>query len=478
MSDLLWPGDARSGEICTDASVLAAMLRVESAWLDSSPLSAAPPALDAPASGSSGSASPGSGPFGSGLLELAGPDDLADLAAAAEEGGNPVIPLLALLRSRLGDDPRAASLHRGLTSQDVLDTALVLCLRDAAARIRDDLAAQIVSLAALADRHRHTDMAGRTLTQHAVPITFGLKAAGWLQGVLDARDLLAAAADLPVQIGGAAGSLAAVVAIEGSPDRAVARVAATAARLGLPPHQPWHTSRASFTRFGDALVTCTDAWGRIANDVLTLARPEIGELSLAQGGGSSAMPNKRNPTLAVLVRRAALAGPSLAATLHTAAATMVDERADGAWHVEWATLRTLARRAVTAGSQTTDMLAGLRVDEQRMAATLAAARPGIDAEQRKYGMAGGAQPDADATGLWTTGPAGLDSRVESVSSSPGRAGGGDGPVGVRDGSSTRAASGDPLVSPGGSARGGSGRRPYRGATDEIIDAALKRAGEK
>ena len=390
MSDLLWPGDARSGEICTDASVLAAMLRVESAWLDSSPL-----ACDAR----------GAGPLGSDLAELAGPDDLPGLAAAAEEGGNPVIPLLALLRSRNAPE----ELHRGLTSQDVLDTAVVLCLREAADRIRDALTAQIATLAALADRHRHTDMAGRTLTQHAVPITFGLKVAGWLQGVLDARDLLAAAADLPVQIGGAAGSLAAVVAIEGSPDRAVARVAATAARLGLPTHQPWHTSRTSFTRFGDALVTCTDAWGRMANDVLTLARPEIGELSLAQGGGSSAMPNKRNPTLAVLVRRAALAGPPFAATLHTAAATMVDERADGAWHVEWATLRTLARRTVAAGSQTVDMLAGLRVDEQRMAATLAAARPGIDAEQRQYDTASG---------------------------------------------------------------------PYRGATDEIIDATLNRAGEK
>jgi 3-carboxy-cis,cis-muconate cycloisomerase len=373
MSDLLWPGDARSGDLCTDAAVLTALLRVESAWL------------------------------GADLSGLAGPDDLPALAVEAEEGGNPVIPLLARLRSRNAPD----GLHRGLTSQDVLDTALVLCLREAANRIHDDLAAQIVTLAELADRHRHTDMAGRTLTQHAIPITFGLKAAGWLQGVLDARDLLTAV-DLPIQIGGAAGSLAAVVAIEGSPDLAVARVASTAARLGLPLHQPWHTGRSPFTRFGDALVSCTDAWGRIANDVLTLVRPEIGELSLAAVGGSSAMPDKRNPTLAVLVRRAALAGPPLAATLHTAAASMVDERADGAWHVEWATLRTLARRTVAAGSQTADMLAGLRVDEQRMAATLAAARPGIDAEQRKYKSAG----------------------------------------------------------------------PYRGATDEIIDAALARAGEK
>ena len=376
MSDLLWPGDARGGDLCTDASVLAAMLRVEAAWL------------------------------GTTLPEVVGPDDLPALAFAAEEGGNPVLPMLALLRDRLGADFEA--LHRGLTSQDVLDTALVLCLRDAAARLRDDLDAQIGTLAALADRHRNTEMAGRTLTQHAVPITFGLKVAGWLQGVLDARDALAAAG-LPVQIGGAAGNLAAVVAITGSPAEARARVAATAARLGLPVREPWHTSRAPFTRFGDALVTCTDAWGRIAADVLIGARPEIGELHEGRGGGSSAMPNKHNPVLSVLIRRAALAGPPLAATLHTAAATMVDERADGAWHVEWATLRTLARRTVVAGSQTADLLAGLRVDAVRMAVTRAAARPGIDAERAKYE--------------------------------------------------------------------GSSDHPYEGATDEIIDAALKRSGE-
>ncbi|WP_250037230.1 lyase family protein [Paractinoplanes maris] len=419
MSDLLWPGDHRSGELCTDATVLTALLRVESAWLDSSPLAVGPPVSGSPSGPSL------SGPGGAGLLELAGPDDLPALAAAAEEGGNPVIPLLALLRERLGDDPRAQALHRGLTSQDVLDTALVLCLREAVGALRRDLDAQIATLTTLADRHRHTDMAGRTLTQHAVPITFGLKAAGWLQAVLDARDILAAASDLPVQIGGAAGSLAAVVAIEGSPERAMTRIAATAARLGLPVHQPWHTSRAPLTHFGDALVTCTDAWGRTANDVLTLARPEIGELSLARSGGSSAMPNKRNPTLAVLVRRAALAGPPLAATLHTAAANMVDERADGAWHVEWATLRTLTRRTVTAGSQTAELLAGLHIDEQRMASTLAAARPGIDAEQRQYDTTEGARPTPDPD----------------------------------------------------SPRGDAPDRPYRGVADEIIDAALARAGE-
>ena len=370
MSDLLWPGDHRAGELFSDASVVAAMVRVEAAWLA---------AL-----------------HGQGLAEtvpdlrgLVGEGDVPALARAAEGGGNPVIPLLALLRERLGETA-ARRLHAGLTSQDVLDIALALCLRDAVDRLRDDLGDQIAALAALAGRHRGTPMAGRTLTQHAVPITFGLKAAGWLQGVLDARDQLAEAR-LPIQLGGAAGSLAAPTVLAGSPEKARELVAATAETLGLAVREPWHTTRTPVARAGDALVTCTDAWGRIANDVLVGARPEVHELaeSPASGrGGSSAMPNKRNPVLAVLLRRAALAGPPLAATLHAAAANAVDERPDGSWHVEWPTLRTLARRTVTAGSQAAELLAGLRVDAGRMAANLAAARPGIDAEQRKYGADG------------------------------------------------------------------------------------------
>ena len=370
MTDLLWPGDHRAGELFTDASLVAAMVRVEAAWLAA--------LHDHGVAETAGD-----------LRGLVGEQDLPALARAAEAGGNPVIPLLALLRERAAA-PVARWLHAGLTSQDVLDTGLALCLRDAVARLRGDLADQIGALRGLADRHRGTPMAGRTLTQHAVPITFGLKAAGWLQGVLDARDGLAGA-ELPIQLGGAAGSLAAPAALAGSPEKARELVAAAAATLGLAVREPWHTTRTPVVRAGDALVTCTDAWGRIANDVLAGARPEVHELAEgpAEGrGGSSAMPNKRNPVLAVLLRRAALAGPALAATLHAAAANAVDERPDGSWHVEWPTLRTLARRTVVAGSQAAELLAGLRVDAARMAATLAAARPGIDAEQRKYGVAG------------------------------------------------------------------------------------------
>ena len=139
-----------------------------------------------------------------------------------------------MLRERLaGDEPAARWLHAGLTSQDVLDTALVLCLREAVAAVSADLAAQIAAAARLADEHRATPMAGRTLTQHAVPITFGLKAAGWLQGLLDARDQLDAAAGLPAQFGGAAGSLAAPAALAGSAQAALDLAATAAGTLGL-----------------------------------------------------------------------------------------------------------------------------------------------------------------------------------------------------------------------------------------------------
>jgi 3-carboxy-cis,cis-muconate cycloisomerase len=361
MSDLLWPGDERAGRLMTDSALLRAMVAVESAWLA---------AL-----------------VGLGVAEADAADDLADLvtdddltaiAAAAEAGGNPVIPLVALLRSRLGDRSPAAArwVHQGLTSQDVLDTALQLSLRDVTDRLERELSSQVTSLSALAAQHRETVMAGRTLTQHAVPVTFGLKVATWLTGVLEAADdLHRAAGRLSAQLGGAAGTLAATTQLAGQAGRGdPARTALdvtthTSRALGLAGRPPWHTSRATVTRLGDALASCTDAWGRIANDVLTLSRPEIAELAepVADGrGGSSAMPHKTNPILSVLIRRAALAGPPLAAQLHLASADARDERPDGAWHTEWSALRTLSRRAVVAADQTTELVRGLTVDADRM----------------------------------------------------------------------------------------------------------------
>jgi 3-carboxy-cis,cis-muconate cycloisomerase len=384
VSDLYWPGDERAGTLMSSAALLDAMVSVEQAWL-----AVLVGAGVAPASAEVD------------LSALVCVADIEEVASGSEAGGNPVVPLLRLLRARLAGTGTAADwLHRGLTSQDVVDSALMLCARDVLDRTGLELAAQAATLADLADRHRASVMAGRTLTQHAVPITFGLKAAGWLTGVLDAAEAITAARSaLPAQVGGAAGTLAAatqLAALAGRPEPAsvaTGLAVSLATALGLTATSPWHTSRGAVTRVGDAVVSCTDAWGRIAADVATLSRPEIAELGepLEPGrGGSSTMPQKQNPVLSVLVRRAALAAPGLGATLHTAAALAVDERPDGAWHVEWATLRTLSRYAVVAASQTTELLAGLRVDTDRMLETATRESSSLLAERRSL-----AGPDAD-----------------------------------------------------------------------------------
>ncbi len=382
MSGLLWPGDDRAGDLMSDGALLAAMVEVEQAWLTALVRSGIAPRA-----------------AGHALHGLVSTDDLPALASAAADGGNPVIPLVTMLRDRLPDPEAARWLHRGLTSQDVLDTALMLLARDAVAAIRSSLRAQVVALADLATVHRDTPMVARTLTQHAVPTTFGLKVAGWLTGILDAYVDLGAVR-LPVQLGGAAGTLAALVEL-GDTASARACVGAATRHLGLAESPPWHTTRTPVTRLSDAAVRCTDAWGRVANDVLALGRPEVGELAEGQGGGSSTMPHKANPVLSTLLRRAALAAPQLGATLHLAAAGQVDERADGAWHAEWGTLALLLRRTVVAGSQATDLVTGLRVRTDRMSATLDAAGADVLAEQRSMAALADRPPRDGYRGLDT-----------------------------------------------------------------------------
>ncbi|MGH3970711.1 MAG: lyase family protein [Mycobacterium sp.] len=382
MTNLLWPGDHRAGELMSDRALLESMVAVESAWLHALAAAGLAPADAA----------------GVDLRCLVGPPDSDMLALAAEDGGNPVIGLVALLRERAGP-PVGRWIHRGLTSQDVLDTALMLAVREAIDSLTSQLAEQISALSALASAHRGTPMVARTLTQHAVPTTFGAKVAGWLNGVVDAASQLAALSS-PVQIGGAGGTLAATTELAtlsgaGGVEVSLRLVETTAAALGLDIRMPWHTARAPVTLAADALVGCTDAWGHIASDVVTLARPEIAELSepaTADRGKSSSMPGKRNPVLAILIRRAAVAAPALAATLHTAAALVHDERPDGAWHAEWDTLRTLARRAVVASSQCTELLAGLVVHPERMAANLDAVD--VLGEQRAVAELAGTNPAA------------------------------------------------------------------------------------
>lgn len=408
MTDPFWPGDHRAGTSFSGIALLEAMVAVEQAWLNGLVIAGLAPAAAR-----------------HDLVGLVDESDLPPIARDAEAGGNPVIPLVGLLRERLTDPNREASrwLHRGLTSQDVLDTAIQLCARDTADRLSQELKAQTDTLAGLAVAHEGTVMAGRTLTQYAVPTTFGLKCAGWLSGLLDARDDLdRVRAAMPAQLGGAAGSLAAVVDLAARAGlaepgtSAVALADGVAEALGLSARAPWHTARGPVTRLGDALVSCTGAWGRIANDVLVLTRPEIAELSeptVAGRGGSSTLPQKQNPVLSVLIRRAALSAPPLASTLHLAAAEAVDERPDGAWHTEWAALRTLARTALVAGSQTTELLRGLHVDTARMRRTADAAVAALLSEQRSLAeLVGTESHGADPAGYLGASAAIIDTVID------------------------------------------------------------------
>jgi 3-carboxy-cis,cis-muconate cycloisomerase len=369
---LLAPGVNRAAGALDDAALVSVMLQVEVAWLRALAAVGAVDAEDVDA------------------VETAADAwrvDLAALGAATEAAGNSVVPLVKGLRQAVGDERLARILHRGLTSQDVLDTALVLLARDALSRTREDLTASARALAALADRHRGTVMAGRTLTQHAVPVTFGLKAAQWLAGVLDAREQVdAVLAGLPVQCGGAAGTLALAGDLTADP---LAAARAFADALGLAwPGVPWHTNRSAVTRIGAALVGACDALGVIGSDVALLSRPEIGEVherAVPGRGSSSTMPHKRNPMLSVLIRSVALQAPLLGAQLHLAAAQAVDERPDGAWHSEWPALRRLLELTVTAASQTAELVAGLEIDIDVMSSRAKAAADDLLAERGRAG---------------------------------------------------------------------------------------------
>ncbi|MFV9423653.1 lyase family protein [Microbacterium sp. S1037] len=283
------------------------------------------------------------------------------LITESVSGGNPVIPLVGMLKAQVPAEHRAW-IHRGATSQDILDTALMIVARRAMDQVRSSLRIAAEWARQLAVTHADDVSAARTLTQHAVPTTVGARAATWARGIERASRRLENL-EYPAQLGGAGGTLASFVEITGSEETAAALPAAFARALDLDaPDAPWHVTRWPITELGDALVQAIDALGKVAGDVATLSRTEIGEVSEGVGGGSSAMPQKQNPAEAVLIRSAALRAPQLGATLHLAASLAVDERPDGAWHAEWPTLRELLRLALGATRHAASMLAHLRVD--------------------------------------------------------------------------------------------------------------------
>ncbi|NKX50846.1 hypothetical protein HER39_09760 [Arthrobacter deserti] len=322
----------------------------------------------------------------------AGRYDAAGLAGRAQGGGNPLIPLLADLRAEIRQLPlpqtaaAAAAVHKGATSQDIVDSALFLMARRTVQVIGADLRAAAAALARLAEEHRGTVTVARTLTQHSLPSTFGLKAANWLAGVGQAGlRLEEAAASLPLQWGGAAGTMAALTGLAGRGGSPLGLAAQLAGRLGLAePVAPWQTNRLPATALAAALADVLAAAGKVANDVLLLSRPEIGELSepRAEGRGvSSAMPQKQNPVLSVLIRSAALAAPGHLAQVQAAAGGAVDERPDGSWHVEWQALRQLLRLAGGAAAKLAELAQGLSVHRDRMAANLALTGPLVVSER-------------------------------------------------------------------------------------------------
>ncbi|MFJ9868177.1 3-carboxy-cis,cis-muconate cycloisomerase [Streptomyces sp. NPDC101165] len=310
---------------------------------------------------------------------------IRSLAARTPAGGNPVIPLVADLTAAVGEK-YGPYVHRGATSQDIMDTATMLVAVRTLGPILADLGRTERALAGLAAEHRDTPMPGRTLTQHAVPTTFGLKAAGWRSLILDARDRVTRVRDsLPAQLGGAAGTLAAFQTY-GAQD-ADAPTQAYAREVGLAaPALPWHTLRTPVADLAGCLALTAGALGKLAVDVLTLSRTEVGEVSEGSGGGSSAMPHKANPVRATLLAAAARRAPQLAATLYGSLAAE-DERPAGAWHAEWEPLRDLLRLVGGAAAHAAALTEGLRVHPAAMRRNLGTTRGLIVSERLSAALA-------------------------------------------------------------------------------------------
>ncbi len=293
--------------------------------------------------------------------------DLAALAQATALAGNPAIPLVKALTAQVAAHDSAAArwVHWGATSQDVLDTGTVLQLRAALDLLLPRLHALCAGLATLAERERDTGLPGRTLLQQAVPVTFGLKVAAWLDALQRAHQRLQAMEHdaLVLHFGGAAGTLASLQ------ERGLEVAQALASTLELPlPALPWHTARDRIVEVGCAFGLLAGTLGKIGGDVVLLMQSEVGEAfepAAAGKGGLSAMPHKRNPVSSVAAVAAATRVPGLVATLFSAMA-QPHERAAGQWHAEWDTLPQIV--CLTAGSlaQMQQCLSGLELDRARM----------------------------------------------------------------------------------------------------------------
>ncbi|WP_339476713.1 3-carboxy-cis,cis-muconate cycloisomerase [Pseudomonas fluorescens] len=297
--------------------------------------------------------------------------DFAALGEAIATAGNSAIPLVKALGKQIAATDAEAEryVHLGATSQDVMDTGLVLQLRQALDLIESDLAQLAESLAAQAQRHATTPMAGRTWLQHATPVTLGMKIAGWLGAVTRSRQRLRELKPrlLVLQFGGASGTLAAL----GEQALPIAQALAEELQLTLP-EQPWHTQRDRVVEFGAVLGLIAGSLGKLGRDISLLMQTEAAEVfepSAPGKGGSSTMPHKRNPVGAAVLIGAATRVPGLVSTLFSAM-PQEHERSLGLWHAEWETLPEIC--CLVSGSlQQARLLAdGLEIDAARMARNL------------------------------------------------------------------------------------------------------------
>ena len=304
--------------------------------------------------------------------------DIAALYREAELAGTPAIPLVRMLTA-LVEDEAQKFVHWGATSQDAIDTALMLQIRDGLDLLMERLYEISAACARLAEQHRHTLMIGRTLLQQALPITFGLKAARWLALVVRQIQALRTHREstLAVQLGGAAGTLASLG------DNGLQVVELLAEELGLPaPDLPWHTERDRITEIATTLGVVAGAMAKIAGDIVLLAQTEVGEVTegAAPGkGGSSAMPQKHNPVDATSAIASARLAIGVVPVL-LSAMSQEHERAVGGWQAEWVAIPTLFRYTASAIEHVQHALSDLQVDTERMSENLALTKGLVMAE--------------------------------------------------------------------------------------------------
>jgi 3-carboxy-cis,cis-muconate cycloisomerase len=303
-------------------------------------------------------------------IDRISPDDLniAALGAKTANAGVPAIPFVKAVEAKLPAKLRG-SFHFGATSQDILDTALVLQVADGLDLIGGDLTAIVAGLARLAKSHRRTPCVGRTYGQHAAPVTFGYVAATWLSGIAQVGVGLPRIREraLVASLGGPVGTLSVLG------DKGPAVVERFARELGLAaPALPWHTTRARIAETGAWLAMLIAALAKMATDVVFLSSTEVGEAAephVAGRGGSSAMPHKRNPVSATVILAAHGAAKGHVVTLIDAMAA-ADQRPAAAWHAEWHALPQLFGLASGALREARRLAEGLVVDKTRMRANL------------------------------------------------------------------------------------------------------------